>query len=112
MRSALAGASALMVVALVLGADLKAARPAVRDLQRDAAVERAAVRHLTASLARAVRDLVGPQSHKSAIHAFVATDVGSAEVAGAVRAGFAPERASPLDLLRAALLDLPPPAIG
>jgi hypothetical protein len=112
MRSALAGASALVVVALVLGADLKAARPLVRDLQRDNVVDRSAARHLTATLARAVRELVGQQSEQPAIHAAPGLDLGPVDsVRVFARAG--PETgARVLNLVRPALLNLPPPFNG
>lgn len=108
MRSALAGASALVVIALVLGSDLKAGRPIGRDLQRDCQVERAVVRQFTASLARAVRDLVGGQKEKSAIHAHFGVDLGVVEVTGAAIGAWASGRPHAA-MLRCSLLDLPPP---
>jgi hypothetical protein len=109
LRSALAGASALVVVALVLGSDLKPVRPAAREFQRESAVERAATRHLTASLARAVRELVGGQAHTPAIHTPLGIDLGLALRPGSNLPAASAEHFAPVILLRAALLDLPPP---
>lgn len=110
MRTALAGASALVVVALVLGADLKSPRPMVRESQRDSMVERAAVRHLTESLARAVRDLVGPQ-HQPAIHAQLGLDLVPAPAAGSWPPSADQVGGVLCILLRPEMLDLPPPMV-
>jgi hypothetical protein len=109
LRAPLAGVSTLLLVSLILGASLNATKPAVRYAGPDRAVERAAFRPLTASLAKAVRRMVGSDQHKPCLYA-------SARVAFA-DAGQARSLWTPADapapavaLLRVWLLDLPPPA--
>ena len=116
-RSALIGASALVVVALVLGADLSArsagnAGRAGNEFQREALVERPAVRQLTTSLARAVRELVEPRVQGAAITAHLGWDLGLIAPVGASPRGHENEPSGPIAMLLPELLDLPPPVNG
>ena len=108
LRAPLAGVSALLVVSLFLGATLTA-KPAIRDAGRDNAVERAAVRQLTASLAKAVRQLVGSDQHKPGLHTVALVGLGAERLAALPRP-IETARRPLIPLLRATLLDLPPPA--
>jgi len=109
MRAPLAGVSALLVVSLFLGASLNAAKPALGSAQRETMSERAAVRQLTASLAKAVRQLVGSDQHKPCLYTPAAL-LGATARPAALMAGADAGPVPSVPLLRAALLDLPPPA--
>jgi hypothetical protein len=115
LRTALAGASAILVVALVLGADLST-RPAsgVGEFQREALVERPAVRHLTTSLARAVRELVGDGARMQgpAITAHLSWDLGPVMPVGMPVTAHQIDQPLPAMILLPALIDLPPPERG
>jgi hypothetical protein len=101
------GATALVVVALVLGTDL-AARPVAGESQREALVERPAVRHLTTSLARAVRELVGERVGGAAIAFQVICDTGPSPFQHALPTA-APDAPVGRVQLLPSLIDLPPP---
>ncbi len=109
MRAPLAGISALLVFSLFLGASLNAAKPAFQESTRNAGGERVAVRQFTASLARAVRHLVGSDQHKPSLQARA---TGSVSIAERSLRPIRDERASAptVLLLRTNLIDLPPPA--
>jgi hypothetical protein len=106
-RSAFGSLCSLLVVSLLVGASLSAVEPGIRDLGRDTANQRLAVRHLTVSVARAVRQLVGekhqagqePARNAGAIRPVLCSTVSASEHAG--------PRVAPI---RVELLNLPPPA--
>lgn len=108
LRGPLTSVSALLVVGLLVGTSLRVVQPAVGQVHRDAGTDRAAVRQLTATLAAAVRDMVGSDRHKPALRSVRWVDSARGAAARVVTAGGvpAPERM----LLRTELLDLPPPA--
>ena len=113
LRAALIGASALVVVALVLGADLSARSAVVRigtEAQRESLVDRPAVRQLTTTLARAMRELTDPPAQDPAISAHLSWDLGLIAPVGAIRALPAADRPGAVAMLLPELLDLPPPA--
>lgn len=58
-RNALASASALLLLGVLTAASLDLRDPVFREFRRDVAAERAAVRQLTITLAKAVRGMVG-----------------------------------------------------
>ncbi len=111
MRAPLAGVSALLVVSLFLGASINASKPVVGQTVRDAAADRVAVRELTASLARAVRHLVGSDQHKPCLQ--IATDRRS-RVTSLTGDRIRNDAGGPrgMKLLRSDLLDLPPPLMA
>lgn len=104
-RNALASASAILLMGMLAAATLELADPTMR---REPVSERAAVRQLTVTLARAVRGIVGEErAHAAAAPAAtvaVSPAPAAATVRPAERGASAGER-----LLRAELLDLPPP---
>jgi hypothetical protein len=108
-RGPLSGISALLVFSLFLGVSLNAAKPAMQGPTPGSAAERIAVRQLTASLARAVRHLVGSDQHKPCLHPLADGGHGIVLLA---RRPVRDERLLPpgVMLLRSGLLDLPPPA--
>jgi hypothetical protein len=108
-RSAFSGICTLLAVGLLVGASLSAVQPGIRDLGRDTAVERAAVRNLTVTLARAVRDFVGDKTKPAKLPAARGP---LSKPAPAWRIAPTVERlgSAPLSL-RVELLDLPPPAL-
>jgi hypothetical protein len=111
-RGALAGISAILVVALVLGADLST-RPMAAEAQREMLADHPAVRHFTTSLARAVRELVGPRTPAPggpAITAHLAWDLGLITPVGAPVSIARQARPVAVVLLLVSLLDLPPPS--
>ena len=110
-RGPLAGISALLVFSLFLGVSLNAGKPAMQERARDTAAERVAVRQLTASLARAVRHLVGSDQHKPCLNRLAAFGPGVAELAR-VPVMARVECLPPVPLLRTGLLDLPPPTLA
>lgn len=109
-RPAIAGASVLFVFGLLAAASIDPFRPAVRET-RETQGERASVRELTATLAKAVRSLVETASQRPVASLSVRVDPW--EKGEAFVATLPPEaaglRSSP-PRLRHALLDLPPPA--
>ncbi len=108
-RPALAGASVLFVFGLLAAASIEPLRPAA--VSRDTQTERAAVRELTSTLAKAVRSLVENASHKPV--AYASTVPARWEPFELIRcsAPLAPSLVpGAVPLLRHDLLDLPPPA--
>lgn len=110
-RGPLTSVSALLVVGLLVGTSLRTIQPGVRDVQRDSGSDRAAVRQLTETLARAVRELVGSDTHKP--HAAPAIRSAMGEVADHGRRPAPAEPPAEFGRhLRTELLDLPPPAMA
>jgi hypothetical protein len=106
------GASALLLLGVAMSLSVEQIAPVVRELQRETATERAAVRELAASLAKAVRQLSG-------------TDFGHQHPGRPQNGGWAdasaPKCTAPIEPLlgparvrqpRVALLNLPPPPIA
>lgn len=109
-RPSVAHATALLVLSLIVAASIDPLRPIAREVQRETAPERAAVRELTATLAKAVRSLCGSPTVKPVSLAAVVS-IGSGGGDARCVGRFAAHRASapgPVRL-RVALLDLPPP---
>jgi hypothetical protein len=101
--------SAMLILSVAVLLSVEQIRPVVRELQRDTAVERAAVRQLAGHLARAVRDLAGrgcrPAPHRvGLVRAWdsLSRTAAPAPVSAEVPGG--------LCRPREALLNLPPPA--
>ena len=101
----MSGASVLLVVGVMLAASLDGLGP-IRPCQRDAGSERAAVRQITQSFARAVRELVGSDRHKPMVRPSL-PPIPDAGVAFSAR--HRAEMPRPAARLRSALIDLPPP---
>jgi len=108
-RGPLTSVSALLVVGLLVGTSLRVMDPVIRSHHRDSGTERAAVRQLTATLARAVRELVGSDTHKPSAGQSVRTGLGEALAHGRQIAPSDPPSIRGRHL-RTELLDLPPPA--
>ncbi|MFM9996000.1 MAG: hypothetical protein ACKVU4_09380 [Phycisphaerales bacterium] len=113
-RSALAGASVVFVLGLLVAASVEPLRPWARELHRETLPERAAVRELSAALAKAVRGLVASGAHKPVAHAlFAAPSLESRLVEvftnRVVGVGSLPP---PRHLRRLELIAMPPPVIG
>jgi len=98
------------MVGLLVGTSLRAMDPGIRDHHRDSGTERAAVRQLTATLARAVRELVGSDTHKPSTSQSVRSGMGEALTHGRQLAPSDPPALRGRHL-RTELLDLPPPAL-
>jgi len=101
---------ALLVLGLLVGASLSAVQPGIRDLGRDTAGQREAVRQISETVAKAFRSMVGDET-KPALHAAPGTP-SPARTRAIVRGGV--ERGSGMaasPLLRAEMLNLPPPAL-
>ncbi|MEX2219059.1 MAG: hypothetical protein WD749_09900 [Phycisphaerales bacterium] len=108
-RATIAGLSALLVVGVLLGASLSGAETAALGARSEAAHrDRLAPRQFAASLARAVRELVGEPQKPVLQPAWVAV------APSAIRIEAAPTEAAPLAApiarIALALLDLPPPS--
>lgn len=108
-RSALASASALLLLGVLTAASLDLRDPVLREFRRDVAAERAAVRQLTITLAKAVRGIVG-----GADQANLATKPADADawLPAAVSASVpvvAGDLPGPRPPLREELHNLPPP---
>jgi hypothetical protein len=102
--------SALLVFGLLVSVSFSAAKAApLGEPRREPVSERVAVRQISASLVKAARRLVGSDSHKpvAAVSVRPVARVVAERVAGAPLIEGVP--AAPA-LLRAAILDLPPPA--
>jgi hypothetical protein len=108
-RAAIAGLSALLVVSLVLGASFNGADHTTRDPQRETHRDLASARQFTASLAKAVRQLVGGDTYKPALHSRGPSDLGDDIASPAMRR---PEQAiaQAAQLVRVERLALPPPS--
>lgn len=107
-RIALSGATLLLVLGLVAATTLDGVRPGLRHLARQSGVQTVQVRHLSESFARAVRELVGSDTHKPVAR----LSLPGLRDSTTVRILIAPDQdniRSPQRLLRSALLDLPPP---
>lgn len=109
LRGPLSGVSALVVVGLLLGASFRALEPAVREVQRETGADRIAVRQISATLAKAVRELVGSDTHKPCAHQPSGLTVAAATLGRALATWLSAIMPSQR-LLRTELLDLPPPA--
>lgn len=107
-RSALSGICTLLVVGLLVGASLSGTDATVRDFGPDTANQRHAVRHITASVARAVRTFVGDHT-KPALKPFRAARRPVEGPVGPARIASLPRAPVPLTV-RVELLNLPPPA--
>jgi hypothetical protein len=101
----MSGASVLLVVGVMLAASLDGLGP-IRPCQRDAGSERAAVRQITQSFARAVRELVGSDRHKPMVRPSLPRVPEAGDVLCARLGADEPRQAV---RLRSALIDLPPP---
>lgn len=103
------GASALLVLSLVLVASVDPWRSLGRESLRETSAERAVVRELAVTIAKAVRHLAGAELLKSTprLHA---APVWDAMPEPALPVALAEASAAPAArVLRAELLDLPPP---
>lgn len=104
----------VFVLGLLVAASVEPLRPLARELHRETRPERAAVRELSAALAKAVRGLVASSAHKPVAHApFAAPSVGRLAVEDF--AGPVPGTGSvppPRHLCRLELIDTPPPVNG
>ena len=109
LRVHLAGISALVVVGFVLGSSFGAVRFAAPASESDRVAERAAVRELTATFAKAVRQLVGSDQHKPIGHAAIVAGCAAGITAAATLATISPDVIVRSDI-RLEQLDLPPPA--
>ena len=110
-RPSVAHATAVLVLSLVVAASIDPLRPIAREVQRETAPERAAVRELTATLAKAVRSLCGSPTVKpvALAGAIRATADASAAVGQSDTAPADRDQPRPV-MPRVELLDLPPPA--
>jgi hypothetical protein len=109
LRTPLTGVSALVVFGLLLSVSLHGAKPALGEPRRDP-TERISVRQTPVTVAKASRNVGGSETHKPCARLQTRTVVPSDDRTGAGRP--LPDRVlepGPM-LLRAALLDLPPPA--
>ena len=109
-RSAFSGICTLAVVGLLIGASLSGTEPGFRDLGQNAAHQRHAVRHITQTMARAVRTLVGDQT-KPALSALPVGRPGRADRGLVGIPANGRHEAPPRSNVRLALLNLPPPAV-
>lgn len=110
-RHGVAHATAALVLGLLVAASIDPLRPIAREVQRETAPERAAVRELTATLAKAVRSLCGSPTVKPVALAGAAASAIDADGAATATRGRDASDAAPAPVrLRAELLDLPPPA--
>ena len=107
-RAPLAGVSALLVFGLLMSVSLSAVKPAVGESRRDPVSERVAVRQISASLVKAVRRLAAADRHNPCA-TMVVRPAGEGPTAPSLTARTDGVRPAPA-LLRAAILDLPPPA--
>jgi hypothetical protein len=107
---ALGGICTLLVLGLLVGASLSAVQPGIRDLGRDIAGNRDAVRHLSESVAKAFRSIVGDQT-KPSLHTAPAFRADTQPRAFALAAPSALLHEPRPPRLRAELLNLPPPAM-
>jgi hypothetical protein len=103
------GASALLVLSVALSVSLDQLRPMVRELQRETATDRTAVRELAVNLARAVRRLVGSQSLRAYAAPRPSPEYGAAAASGSTRRASVLDETGPVHRPRVQLLDLPPP---
>lgn len=110
-RPALAGASALLVLGLIVTASLDPARSSRRELAREQ-MERVSVRELTATLAKAVRTLVETAAQKPVVLAASRLAAWDRDDGLVARRPVATDAAAPVVLLRHDLLDLPPPVLA
>lgn len=100
--------SAVIIVGLLIGVAVSSFKPGLRGIVRDAESQGQVTRHITATLARAVRELVGSDHHRPAI-AVAATFVEREPRLATLVAGNHTPGAT-TRLLRESLLALPPPA--
>ena len=112
-RHGVAHATAVLVLGLIVAASVEPLRPIAREVQRETAPERAAVRELTATLAKAVRSLCGSPTVKPVAFAAARTfgPLHSDEIEHGTPSTAREGPVGPA-LLRTELLDLPPPARG
>jgi hypothetical protein len=111
-RTALTGASVLLVAALMVASRAAAIDPAWAGVSRGAMPERAAVRQLSDTFARVVRDLVGGDQHKPAVQPESTwPSLAAGPVVGVAVREAGPERAAVRVPVRVALLNLPPPTL-
>jgi hypothetical protein len=109
LRVHLAGISALVVVGFVLGSSLGTVRFAAQASEGERVSERAAVRELAATFAKAVRQLVGSDQHKPIGHAAIVAGCAAGISAAVTLASASPDFIVRSEV-RLELLDLPPPA--
>jgi hypothetical protein len=107
-RTALAGLSALLVVGVILGTTLATVEPGFRDAGRESHRDLTPARQFKASLAKAVRQLVGDHHkpailERNALAARAGTEVQTPSISGE-------PKSVPSTLVRVELLNLPPPA--
>lgn len=102
-------ASAMLVLSVAVLLSVEQIRPVVREIQRETAVERAAVRQLAGHLARAVRGLAGGGVVQSADRPAPARPWGCPSTI-TVRYPEAIDLPCGVCRPRDALVDLPPPA--
>lgn len=107
-RGTRSSVSAVLIVGLLIGVAVSSFKPGLRGLSRDAESQGQVTRQITATLARAVRELVGSDLHRPAV-ATSASKLGRIvrPTIAEVQAGARMPAAS---MLREALLALPPPA--
>ncbi len=108
-RTTLAGVSTLLLFGLLVSVAVEPLRPVVRELQREATAERAAVRQLTDSLARAVRDLVGADTQRPAARVTDPSTIRERFAAATTRPEIPVATVADVRRPRVELLDLPPP---
>jgi hypothetical protein len=110
LRAPLAGISALLVVSLVMGAHLRAVRPGVGEVSRESLSERTVIRHLAQTAAKATREPSASDRHKPGS---LTANPAAPRPTGAARgmAAVSPIAEPQAPVLRAELLDLPPPAL-
>jgi len=99
----------VLIVGLLIGVTASALRPGIRAAGRDGNTSRLATRQIAQTLARAVRELSGADTHKPAIHSqnVLAKALGGVDQTADL--GDKPNLTVPL--LRDALLALPPPTV-
>jgi hypothetical protein len=108
-RAAFAGLSALLVVGVIMGSSLKNLEPALRESGRESTHrDLTPARQFSATLAKAVRHLVGGDQIKPAIQERCGVAVVSSAGHRITPRAIEGERTPP-SLVRLALLNLPPP---
>ena len=106
-RTAFSGICTLVVVGLLIGASLSGTEPGFRELGSDGVNQRHAVRHITETVARAVRTLVGEPTRPALLAAARPPKVPVIRITPDAR--LSDLHGPPTANVRVALLDLPPP---